>query len=96
MVVGMVLAWLLAALPTGSLTFTQLLASASGHTPGHTNGYGQIHLWNVPGGSCQHLIRHQDAWVRALAFSPDDQLLISLGQWISGYYWVSPLPGTHS
>ncbi|XP_049624801.1 WD repeat-containing protein 90 [Suncus etruscus] len=57
----------------------QLLASASGHAPGHTNGHGQIHLWNVPGGSCQHLIRHQDAWVRALAFSPDDQLLISLG-----------------
>lgn len=56
----------------------QVLASASGHSS--TASCGQIRLWEVPGGSCRQLISHRDPTVRALAFSPDDRLLITLGQ----------------
>ncbi|XP_023472469.2 WD repeat-containing protein 90 isoform X5 [Equus caballus] len=55
----------------------QVLASASGHSS--TASCGQIRLWEVPGGSCRQLISHRDPTVRALAFSPDDRLLITLG-----------------
>lgn len=41
----------------------------------------QIRVWDVSGGLCQHLISHHSTTVLALAFSPDDRLLVTLGQW---------------
>ncbi|XP_055991072.1 WD repeat-containing protein 90 [Sorex fumeus] len=57
----------------------QFLASASGCRPSPTCGCCQIRVWDVPGGSCRQLPEHHDAAVQALAFSPDDRLLASLG-----------------
>ncbi|XP_062955596.1 WD repeat-containing protein 90 isoform X1 [Cynocephalus volans] len=55
----------------------QVLASASGHSS--AAAHCQIRIWDVSGGLCQHLISHHDTTVRALAFSPDDRLLVTLG-----------------
>ncbi|XP_011822285.1 PREDICTED: WD repeat-containing protein 90 isoform X2 [Mandrillus leucophaeus] len=55
----------------------QVLASASGHSS--TTDHCQIRVWDVSGGLCQHLISHHSTTVLALAFSPDDRLLVTLG-----------------
>ncbi|XP_073070524.1 WD repeat-containing protein 90 isoform X3 [Manis javanica] len=58
----------------------QILASAlgcSGSTP-----RGQIRIWDVPWGSSRQLASHHDAAMQALAFSPDDGLLVALGDYL--------------
>ncbi|XP_033092258.1 WD repeat-containing protein 90 isoform X3 [Trachypithecus francoisi] len=55
----------------------QVLASASGRSS--TTAHCQIRVWDVSGGLCQHLISHPSTTVLALAFSPDDRLLVTLG-----------------
>lgn len=67
----------------------QVLASASGC--GSTASCCQIRIWNVPGGSCRQLISYHSTAVQALAFSPDDELLVTLGQWVVEGRW--PLDG---
>ncbi|XP_023567203.1 WD repeat-containing protein 90 isoform X2 [Octodon degus] len=57
----------------------QVLASAS--CCGSTAALCQIRLWDVPGGLCQQLISHHDSAVQALAFSPDDAFLVTLGDY---------------
>ncbi|KAF0881208.1 WDR90 protein, partial [Crocuta crocuta] len=59
----------------------QILASASGC--GNTASRCQIRIWDVPGGSCRRLISYHNTAVQALAFSPDDALLVTLGQWVA-------------
>ncbi|XP_062041569.1 WD repeat-containing protein 90 [Lepus europaeus] len=55
----------------------QVLASASGR--GGTAAACQIRIWDVPAGLCQQLLSSPHSAVRALAFSPDDRLLVTLG-----------------
>ncbi|KAM9724960.1 WD repeat-containing protein 90 isoform 1-T1 [Dama dama] len=55
----------------------QVLASASGRSSAASCC--QIRLWDVPRGSCRQLLGHHDTVVQALAFSPDDRLLVTLG-----------------
>ncbi|XP_078200304.1 WD repeat-containing protein 90 isoform X4 [Callithrix jacchus] len=55
----------------------QVLASASGGSS--VAAHCQIRIWDVSGGLCQHLISHHSTSVLALAFSPDDRLLVTLG-----------------
>ncbi|XP_058566962.1 WD repeat-containing protein 90 isoform X4 [Neofelis nebulosa] len=57
----------------------QILASASGCSS--TASCCQIRIWDVPGGSCRHLLSYHDTAVQALAFSPDDALLVTLGDY---------------
>ncbi|XP_045317475.1 WD repeat-containing protein 90 isoform X1 [Leopardus geoffroyi] len=57
----------------------QILASASGCSS--TASRCQIRIWDVPGGSCRHLLSYHDTAVQALAFSPDDALLVTLGDY---------------
>ncbi|XP_057603857.1 WD repeat-containing protein 90 isoform X4 [Hippopotamus amphibius kiboko] len=57
----------------------QVLASASGRSS--TASRCQIRVWGVPGGSCQQLLSYHDTAVQALVFSPDDRLLITLGDY---------------
>ncbi|XP_044771184.1 WD repeat-containing protein 90 [Neomonachus schauinslandi] len=57
----------------------QVLASASGCSG--TTSRCHIRIWNVPGGSCRHLISYHTTAVQALAFSPDDKLLVTLGDY---------------
>lgn len=59
----------------------QVLASASGR--GSTTAC-QIRIWDVPGGLCQHLLSSHGSAVRALAFSADDRLLVTLGDYGDG------------
>ncbi|KAB0338961.1 hypothetical protein FD754_024226, partial [Muntiacus muntjak] len=55
----------------------QVLASASGRS--NAASCCQIRLWDVPRGSCRQFLCHHDSAVQALAFSPDDRLLVTLG-----------------
>ncbi|XP_045705221.1 WD repeat-containing protein 90 isoform X2 [Phyllostomus hastatus] len=57
----------------------QVLASASG-CGGAASGC-QIRIWDVPGGRCQQLLSHHCTAVQALAFSLDDRLLVTLGDY---------------
>ncbi|XP_061065493.1 WD repeat-containing protein 90 isoform X2 [Eubalaena glacialis] len=57
----------------------QVLASASGRSS--TASRCQIRVWDVPGGFCRQLLSHHDTAVQALAFSPDDRLLVTLGDY---------------
>ncbi|KAM5198229.1 WD repeat-containing protein 90 isoform 1-T1 [Hipposideros larvatus] len=57
----------------------QVLASASGCS-GATSCC-QIRVWDVPGGSCQQLLSYHCTAVQALAFSLDDRLLVTLGDY---------------
>nr|XP_021492810.1 WD repeat-containing protein 90 isoform X1 [Meriones unguiculatus] len=57
----------------------QVLASAS--CCGNTAARCQIRIWDVPKGLCQHLLSHHDTAVQALAFSPDDEFLVTLGDY---------------
>ncbi|KAM7148990.1 WD repeat-containing protein 90 [Molossus nigricans] len=57
----------------------QVLASASGC--GGAASCCQIRIWDVPGGSCQQLLSHHGTAVQALAFSLDDRLLVTLGDY---------------
>ncbi|XP_066239129.1 WD repeat-containing protein 90 isoform X2 [Saccopteryx leptura] len=41
----------------------------------------QVRLWDVPGGSCQQLLSPHRTAVQALAFSRDDRLLVTLGDY---------------
>lgn len=56
----------------------QILASAS--CCGNTATRCQIRIWDVPQGLCRHLLSHHDTAVQALAFSPDDEFLVTLGK----------------
>nr|XP_040134416.1 WD repeat-containing protein 90 isoform X11 [Ictidomys tridecemlineatus] len=58
---------------------SQVLASASCCSSAAARC--QIRIWDVPGGLCQQLISHHNTAVQALAFSPDDKLLVSLGDY---------------
>ncbi|CAI9172545.1 unnamed protein product [Rangifer tarandus platyrhynchus] len=55
----------------------RVLASASGRSGAASCC--QIRLWDIPRGSCRQLLCHHDTTVQALAFSPDDRLLVTLG-----------------
>ncbi|KAB0382023.1 hypothetical protein FD755_003940 [Muntiacus reevesi] len=55
----------------------QVLASVSGRSSAASCC--QIRLWDVPRGSCRQFLCHHDSAVQALAFSPDDRLLVTLG-----------------
>ncbi|XP_053527570.1 WD repeat-containing protein 90 isoform X4 [Artibeus jamaicensis] len=57
----------------------QVLASASGH--GGAASCCRICIWAVPGGCCQQLLSHHCTAVQALAFSLDDRLLVTLGDY---------------
>ncbi|KAM7333167.1 hypothetical protein ACRRTK_006487 [Alexandromys fortis] len=57
----------------------QVLASAS--CSGGTAARCQIRIWDVPKGICQHLLSHHDTAVQALTFSPDDEFLVTLGDY---------------
>ncbi|XP_060030083.1 WD repeat-containing protein 90 [Erinaceus europaeus] len=57
----------------------QILASASGHGPAAPQCH--LYLWDVPSGSFQQLRKHHHSAVQALAFSPDDRFLITLGDY---------------
>ncbi|XP_031206401.1 WD repeat-containing protein 90 isoform X4 [Mastomys coucha] len=57
----------------------QILASAS--CCGHTAACCQIRIWDVPKGLCRQLLSHHDTAVQALAFSPDDEFLVTLGDY---------------
>uniref|UniRef100_A0A8D2HT61 WD repeat-containing protein 90 n=1 Tax=Urocitellus parryii TaxID=9999 RepID=A0A8D2HT61_UROPR len=58
---------------------SQVLASASCCSSAAARC--QIRIWDVPEGLCQQLISHHNTAVQALAFSPDDKLLVSLGDY---------------
>uniref|UniRef100_H0WS08 WD repeat-containing protein 90 n=1 Tax=Otolemur garnettii TaxID=30611 RepID=H0WS08_OTOGA len=58
---------------------TQVLASASGRSSIATHC--QIRIWDVSEGLCHHLISHHDTNVQAVAFSSDDRLLVTLGDY---------------
>ncbi|XP_059126259.1 WD repeat-containing protein 90 [Peromyscus eremicus] len=57
----------------------QVLASAS--CCGSIAARCQIRIWDVPKGLCQHILSHHDTAVQALAFSPDDEFLVTLGDY---------------
>ncbi|ERE68677.1 WD repeat-containing protein 90 [Cricetulus griseus] len=57
----------------------QVLASAS--CCGNTATRCQIRIWDVSKGLCQHLLSHHDTAIQALAFSPDDEFLVTLGDY---------------
>ncbi|GAB1300736.1 WD repeat-containing protein 90 [Apodemus speciosus] len=57
----------------------QILASAS--CCGNTAARCQIRIWDVSQGLCRHLLSHHDTAVQALAFSPDDEFLVTLGDY---------------
>ncbi|XP_023584304.1 WD repeat-containing protein 90 [Trichechus manatus latirostris] len=57
----------------------QVLASASGR--GREVTCCQIRIWDVFTGTCRRLLSHHGSAVQALAFSPDDRLLITLGDY---------------
>ncbi|XP_045849111.1 WD repeat-containing protein 90 isoform X2 [Meles meles] len=57
----------------------QVLASASGSLG--TASRCHIRIWDVPGGSCRHLLSYHRTAVQALAFSPDDELLVTVGDY---------------
>lgn len=57
----------------------QVLASAS--CCGNTAARCQIRIWDVPQGLCRHLLSHHDTAVQAVAFSPDDEFLVTLGDY---------------
>uniref|UniRef100_A0A8C7BAU2 WD repeat-containing protein 90 n=1 Tax=Neovison vison TaxID=452646 RepID=A0A8C7BAU2_NEOVI len=56
-----------------------VLASASGSRG--TASRCHICIWDVPGGSCRHFLSYHRTAVQALAFSPDDELLVTLGDY---------------
>ncbi|XP_053413027.1 WD repeat-containing protein 90 isoform X3 [Nycticebus coucang] len=58
---------------------TQVLASASGRSSMATHC--QIRIWDISEGVCHHLISHHNTNVQALAFSSDDRLLVTLGDY---------------
>ncbi|XP_069875939.1 WD repeat-containing protein 90-like isoform X1 [Dipodomys merriami] len=57
----------------------QALASASCCGSGASRC--QIRIWDIPRGLCQRCLSHHDSAVQALAFSPDDKLLVTLGDY---------------
>ncbi|XP_036890386.1 WD repeat-containing protein 90 isoform X1 [Sturnira hondurensis] len=57
----------------------QVLASASGR--GGAASCCQVCIWEVPGGCRQQLLSHHCTAVQALAFSLDDRLLVTLGDY---------------
>nr|XP_034363816.1 WD repeat-containing protein 90 [Arvicanthis niloticus] len=57
----------------------QVLASAS--CCGNTAARCQIRIWYVAKGLCRHVLSHHDTAVQALAFSPDDEFLVTLGDY---------------
>ncbi|CAH6786585.1 Wdr90 [Phodopus roborovskii] len=57
----------------------QVLASAS--CCGNAATRCQIRIWDIPKGLCRHLLSHHDTAVQALAFSPDDEFLVTLGDY---------------
>ncbi|XP_006894964.1 PREDICTED: WD repeat-containing protein 90 [Elephantulus edwardii] len=57
----------------------QVLASAS--CCGSETARCQVRLWDVSTGACRGLILHHESAVQALAFSPDDRLLVTLGDY---------------
>lgn len=57
----------------------QVLASASGLGSGASRC--QIRLWNVPDGSCRKILYHHKTEVQVMAFSRDDRLLVTVGDY---------------
>ncbi|XP_007499277.1 WD repeat-containing protein 90 isoform X1 [Monodelphis domestica] len=57
----------------------RILASASGR--GDENSRCQIRIWDVPGGTCQKVLFHHETEVQAMAYSHNDHLFISLGDY---------------
>uniref|UniRef100_A0A8C3RXH5 WD repeat-containing protein 90 n=1 Tax=Chelydra serpentina TaxID=8475 RepID=A0A8C3RXH5_CHESE len=57
----------------------QVLASASGQ--GNGDSRCQIRIWNIQDGTCQKVIFHHETQVQAMAYSRDDRLLVTLGDY---------------
>nr|XP_045017712.1 WD repeat-containing protein 90 isoform X1 [Jaculus jaculus] len=57
----------------------QVLASASCCTSAAVRC--QIRIWDVPRGFCQHLLSYHDTAVQSMAFSPDEEFLVTLGDY---------------
>ncbi|XP_006873982.1 PREDICTED: WD repeat-containing protein 90 [Chrysochloris asiatica] len=57
----------------------KVLASASGR--GAETARCQIRIWDVSTGTCCRLLSHHDSAVQAMVFSPDDGLLVTLGDY---------------
>ncbi|XP_062999035.1 WD repeat-containing protein 90 [Elgaria multicarinata webbii] len=58
----------------------QVLASASGQGRGDTRC--QIRIWDVQNGTCQKVLFHHETQVQAMAYSRDDRLLVTLGDYV--------------
>ncbi|XP_042336753.1 WD repeat-containing protein 90 isoform X3 [Sceloporus undulatus] len=58
----------------------QVLASASGQRCGHSRC--QIRIWNVLDKACQRVLFHHETQVQAMAYSRDDRLLATLGDYV--------------
>ncbi|XP_053132932.1 WD repeat-containing protein 90 [Hemicordylus capensis] len=57
----------------------QVLASASGQ--GYRYSRCQIRIWNISSGTCQKVLSHHETQVQAMAYSRDDGLLATLGDY---------------
>uniref|UniRef100_A0ABM5EZ39 WD repeat-containing protein 90 n=1 Tax=Pogona vitticeps TaxID=103695 RepID=A0ABM5EZ39_9SAUR len=58
----------------------QVLASASGQGCGDSRC--QIRIWNTQNGDCQKVLFHHETQVQAMAYSRDDRLLVTLGDYL--------------
>ncbi|XP_054849422.1 WD repeat-containing protein 90 isoform X2 [Eublepharis macularius] len=58
----------------------QVVASASGC--GHRDSRCQIRIWNVKARTCQKVLFHHETQVQAMAYSRDDRLLVTLGDYV--------------
>uniref|UniRef100_A0A8C8S311 WD repeat-containing protein 90 n=1 Tax=Pelusios castaneus TaxID=367368 RepID=A0A8C8S311_9SAUR len=57
----------------------QVLASASGQGNGESRC--QIRIWNIQDGTCQKVIFHHETQVQAMAYSRDDRVLVTVGDY---------------
>ncbi|XP_060116727.1 LOW QUALITY PROTEIN: WD repeat-containing protein 90 [Heteronotia binoei] len=57
----------------------QVVASASGCGLGDSRC--QIRIWDVPNGACRKALFHHETQVQAMAYSRDDRLLVTLGDY---------------
>ncbi|XP_066496904.1 WD repeat-containing protein 90 [Tiliqua scincoides] len=58
----------------------RVLASASGQGCGVSRC--QIRIWNTQSGACQKTLFHHETQVQAMAYSRDDRLLVTLGDYV--------------
>ncbi|XP_061455789.1 WD repeat-containing protein 90 isoform X2 [Rhineura floridana] len=58
----------------------QVLASASGQGSGDLRC--QIRIWDIQNGACQKVLLHHETQVQAMAYSRDDRLLATVGDYV--------------